>query len=136
MRSLKQGPNVVISFQFAEPTRFHIDYRALPSRRRLIRHLLNPFSRKSLPKAPGPLAVLLRSLMVGRQDFSSALAEGDMLLVPPLPPELSLMSWEYHSELRASAQAFAAAELEWLKAQGHPILRESRKKASPESVQA
>jgi NTE family protein len=123
MRSLKQGPNVVISFQFAEPTRFHIDYRSLPSRKRLIRHLLNPFSRKPLPKAPGPLAVLLRSLMIGRQDFSSAIADGDILLVPPLPPELSAMSWDHHSELRASAQAFAAAELKWLKSQGHPLLR-------------
>lgn len=135
MRALKQGPNVVISFQFTEPTRFHVDYRALPSRGGLIRHLLNPFRRKPLPKAPGPLAVLLRSLMVGRQDFSSALAEGDMLLVPPLPPELSLMSWDHHSELRTSAQAFAAAELEWLKAQGHPILRCSRTERSGESVQ-
>ena len=123
MRSLKQGPNVVISFQFAEPTRFQVDYRALPSRGRLIRHLLNPFSRKPLPKAPGPLAILLRSLMVGREDFSSALADGDILLVPPLPPELSAMSWDHHSRLRENAQAFAAAELEWLQSQNHPLLR-------------
>ena len=123
MRSLKQGPNVVISFQFAEPTRFLVDYRALPSRGRLIRHLLNPFSRKPLPKAPGPLAILLRSLMVGREDFSSALADGDILLVPPLPPELSAMSWDHHSRLRENAQAFAAAELEWLQSQNHPLLR-------------
>ncbi|NWG23577.1 MAG: cyclic nucleotide-binding domain-containing protein [Pseudorhodoplanes sp.] len=122
MRSLKNGPNVVISFQFSEPTHFHVDYRALPSRRQLFLRMLNPFSRRALPSAPGPFSVLMRSLLVGRHDFSSAIAEDDILLVLPMPPELSAMSWDHHSRLRADAYAFTAAELSWLKSKGHSLL--------------
>jgi hypothetical protein len=64
----------------------------------------------------------MRSLLVGRHDFSSAVAEDDILLVLPMPPELSAMSWDHHSKLRADAYAFTAAELSWLKSKNHPLL--------------
>ena len=121
MRSIKSGPNVVISFNVRGTERFDVNYRKLPSRGQLGLHMANPFSRRAFPAAPGPLSVLVRSLMVSRQDFRAAMDEGDLLLVPPIPSRLNPLDWTQHTILKEDAYRFGVSELARLKAAGHPL---------------
>jgi NTE family protein len=123
MRSIKNGPNVVISFDVRGTKRFDIEYRELPARGQLALHMLNPFSRRPFPAAPGPLSVLVRSLMVGRQDFRAAMEIDDLLLVPPIPSHLSPIDWTRHTMLKDDAYRFGVSELARLKAAGHPLIK-------------
>ncbi|MFM9939583.1 MAG: patatin-like phospholipase family protein [Hyphomicrobiaceae bacterium] len=111
MHELKQGPNVVIAFEVPELERFSVDYDALPSRGQLVRRLLTPFRSAPLPEAPGLGSVLLRSLMANRQEFERHMRADDLLLVPPLPDDMSILDWERHSELTHATHLWAGAEL-------------------------
>jgi NTE family protein len=122
MRSFKAGPNVVISFEVKAQGSFDVDYAALPSRRRLLWCALDPVARKRLPRAPGPLSVLLRGLTVSRRDFALAMEEGDLLLSPPLAAEMGFMNWRNHSLLRRQGYAYGVAEIARCRANGHPLL--------------
>ena len=85
MHELKSGPNVVISFDVPKLERFEVDYGALPGRGDLLKRMLTPCLRRTLPAAPGVGTVLMRSMMANRQDFERHLRPEDLLLVPPLP---------------------------------------------------
>jgi NTE family protein len=136
MRSIKTGPNVVISFELRGVDRFDLKYRDIPSRTQLIRRMLNPFSKRSLPIAPGPLAVLMRSLMIGRHDFRAEMEEGDLLLVPPIPSTLNALDWKQHTTVKESAYQFAVSELSRLKILGHPLVKEVNKGAARSQEQS
>ena len=123
MRGFKAGPNVVISFEIPQLKRFKLDYHALPSRFELIWRMLNPLLRARLPPAPSPVSVLLRSLMVGRHDFKTAMDAGDLLLAPPMHAGDGLMDWHHYARLKEDAYAYGLAELTRLKAAGHPLLK-------------
>ena len=122
MRALKSGPNVVVSFMLPQLERFTVDYYSLPSRGDLMRRAINPISRQELPEAPGPAAVLMRSLMANRQDFQRHLSAGDLLLVPPLPKDAGVLDWHRHDELMEVAYRWASEELRQQAAVGHPVL--------------
>ncbi len=111
MHEIKTGPNIVVAFEVPALQRFEVDYKKLPSRGDLLRHYFNPFTRKSMPKAPSLGSVLLRSLMANRQDFERHLTVDDLLLVPPLPENMSILDWGRHSELMATSHAWAGPEL-------------------------
>lgn len=111
MHDLKAGPNVVIAFEVPELQRFDVDYSALPSRGDFIRRLLVPFGRRPLPQAPGLGSVLMRSLMANRQEFDRHLRRDDLLLVPPLPENMSILDWSRHRELAHSSHLWAGTEL-------------------------
>src|SRR6185295_13991618 len=121
MRGLKSGPNVVVSFEPPGLARFGRECRVLPTRAELLWHKVNPFSRLALPPAPNPVAVLMRSLMVGRSVFSSAIGAQDLLLSPPLPPDVGVLDWHAHTRLRNEAYAFSQAELAKHREAGHPL---------------
>jgi len=120
MRELKSGPNVVVSFRVPELERFEVDYEALPSRAALLRRLLNPLRRESLPDAPGVIAVLMRALMANRRDFQRELDADDILLRPPMPADMGFLDWHRHGELVRTAAGWTRAELARLAAEGAP----------------
>lgn len=122
MHEIKQGPNIVVAFEMPQLERFSVDYRALPSRADMMRRALVPFGQPPLPKAPSLGSVLLRSLMANRQDFERHLTPRDLLLVPPLPPNMSILDWSRHTELMQKAWAWAVEEVPRLRASGHAAL--------------
>ncbi len=111
MHDLKSGPNVVISFMTLETEHFAVDYDALPSRFELMRLAANPWRWASLPDAPGIVAVLMRAMMANRHAFKQHLTAEDMLLVPPVPPEIGLLDWHRHKELFDQTYAWATREV-------------------------
>ena len=122
MRDLKSGPNVVVSFMLPQLDRFTVDYASLPSRNEMMRRVINPIGRHGLPDAPGPAAVLMRSLMANRQDFQRHMRPDDLLLVPPLPQDAGFLDWHRHDELMETAYCWATAEIARHAATGHPTL--------------
>ena len=122
MRALKSGPNVVVAFALPQLERFAVDYAALPSRGELMRRALKPIGRQDLPEAPGPAAVLMRSLMANRQDFQRHMGPDDLLLVPPLPTDAGVLDWHRHDELMKAAYSWATDEIARRAAEGHPAL--------------
>ncbi len=123
MHEMKAGPNVVVAFEVPRLETFEVDYGQLPSRGQLLRRMLQPFGRQPLPKAPSLGSVLLRSLMANRQDFERNMQAGDLLLVPPLPSDMSILDWGRHSELMQRTYAWGLQEIGRLKSEGHPALQ-------------
>jgi len=122
MQTLKQGPNVVIAFRVPQLERFAVDYHSLPSRGALLRRTLVPFSGEPLPDAPSPGTVLQRSLMANQQGFDRFLSPDDVLLVPPLPSDMSILDWGRHSALMQAAHTWSAAEIAALGTTGRHTL--------------
>jgi NTE family protein len=119
MRTLKSGPNVVVSLR---PTGFQsniVDYAELPSRVQLLLRLLNPFGRARLPKAPSVATVLLRSLMVQRERLADTIRPEDLVLSPPLPDDVGVMDWHRHLELSRLSYDYTAKLIEGLRAGEH-----------------
>ena len=121
MRALKSGPNVVVDFKVPEPERSARPGEPLPARGELIRAMLMRSRRERLPKAPGPAAVLLRSLMLNRASLADAMGPDDVLLAPQMPFGMSHLDWHRHGQLRREAHAFAAARLAALRKSGHAV---------------
>ncbi len=122
MRDLKSGPNVIISFDPPDIKVPGLAYDELPSRAELIRSMLFPFFREPPPKAPGPGSILTRSLAVKRQDFRQFLTESDLLLVPPLPENMSILDWRRHGELRRQAYEYGCKAIAQQREIGHAVL--------------
>jgi len=122
MHELKSGPNVVVSFSVPSPERFEVDYAALPGRGELLKRMLTPWLRGTLPAAPGVGTVLMRAMMANRQEFDRHLRPEDLLLVPPFPPDMGILDWHRHTELMDRTYRWAMHELARLKAVGHPAL--------------
>ncbi len=110
MRELKRGPNVILDLQVPDLGRYEIDTAKLPTRVALLRQMFS-LSGATTPEAPGPQAVLLRSLLRERRDVSSELRAGDLLLSFPVPEAANVLDWSNHRELRWSAYDFTRAQL-------------------------
>jgi NTE family protein len=123
MHELKSGPNVVISFEVPKLHRFEVDYRALPGRGQLLKAMLNPFLRRTLPRAPSVGSVLMRTMMANRQDFERQLRPDDLLLVPPFPQDMGILDWHRHTELMEQTYRWGLREAARLKGDGHTALR-------------
>jgi NTE family protein len=130
MHELKSGPNVVVSFSVPKHERFEVDYSALPGRGDLLKRIVTPWLRGTLPAAPGVGTVLMRAMMANRQEFDRHLRPEDLLLVPPIPPDLGLLDWHRHSELMQDTYQWAVHELARLQAAGHPALASSQRPPS------
>ena len=130
MHELKSGPNVVVSFSLPKHERFEVDYSALPGRGDLLKRIVTPWLRGTLPAAPGVGTVLMRAMMANRQEFDRHLRPEDLLLVPPIPPDLGLLDWHRHSELMQGTYQWAVHELARLQAAGHPALASSQRPPS------
>jgi NTE family protein len=122
MHELKSGPNIVVAFEVPKLQRFEVDYKSLPSRAALLKALVNPFGRSSLPRAPGVGSVLLRSMMANRQDFERELRADDLLLVPPVPQDMGVLDWHRHTELMDRTYRWGMREVQRLMTEGHAAL--------------
>lgn len=123
MQDMKRGPNAVIAFNIAQAkTHAPVDYESLPSGVRLARDLVLPWRRRRMPAAPGVAEVLTKSLMITRESFQRHLGPTDVLLCPPLPPELGLLDWHRHTEVMRTACTWARPEIEALIAARHPLV--------------
>jgi NTE family protein len=122
MHELKSGPNVVISFSVPKPERFEVDYATLPGRNDLLKRMLAPWLRGTLPSAPGVGTVLMRAMMANRQEFERHLRPEDLLLVPPFPADMGILDWHRHTELMDRTYLWALHELARLQSEGHPAL--------------
>ena len=122
MHELKSGPNVVISFEVPKLHRFEVDYKSLPTRAALLKAVINPFMRHTLPPAPGVGTVLMRSMMANRQGFERRLRSDDLLLVPPFPQDMGILDWHRHTELMDRTYRWGMREIARLMTEGHPVL--------------
>ncbi|MGI9477056.1 MAG: patatin-like phospholipase family protein [Hyphomicrobiaceae bacterium] len=116
MRDLKSGPNIVVAFHVPAHQPFPVNYGQLPSRGQLLRRLATAKDRKQLGDVPMIGAVLSRALMAGSEKFDPHLGPDDLLMVPPLPPEIGLLDWHRHGELKAGAYEWTKAEVARLRA--------------------
>ena len=120
MKVLKTGPNVVVMLGSDAPTRYAVDYDAIPGPRELMAAMLNPFSRRRLPPAPGILQVIMLSMMANRPS-GLELGDSDILIRPELPDDLRFTHWERHNEIFAQAYRGTVA---WLATQAdNPAVR-------------
>jgi NTE family protein len=129
MHELKSGPNVVVSFQPPLRELFEVDYGALPGRGQLLKWLVTPFRRGALPAAPGMGSVLMRAMMANRQDYERHLRPDDLLLVPPIPPDMGILDWHRHSDLVETTYRWCLAEMARLRVDGHPMLETTSARA-------
>lgn len=106
MRSMKNGPNVILELSVPGIGRCEIDTAKLPSRAELLRGFLKQPSQEATG-VPGPQAVLLRSLLRENRDIASELGTGDILLSFPVPEGANVLDWSNHRELRWAAYAYA-----------------------------
>jgi NTE family protein len=123
MQQMKHGPNMVISFKLPELERFTVDYRSLPSRRRLIASTLIPQWRRALPEAPSMISVLMRSLMANRDDFMRHATTDDAVLVPPIPAGMGFLEWRLHRNTMDAAYLWARDEVRRIAFEGHASAR-------------
>lgn len=117
MRKLKRGPNVVLDLAVPDPGRCDVDTATLPARSTLMRQLMARGG-KPPPQAPGPQAVLLRSLLRESRNVEDELEPGDLLLSFPVPEGANVLDWTNHRELRWSAYDFARERLKAVCDQG------------------
>lgn len=123
MRDLKHGPNIVAAFHVPAHQPFAVKYADLPSRSQLLRRLATAKDRRQLGDVPMIGAVLSRALMAQSQKFDPHVGPDDVVLVPPLAPEIGLLDWHRHGALKADAYEWAKSELERMDPAAHPVLR-------------
>ncbi len=122
MHDLKDGPNVVITFEMPTLELFDVDYATLPSRGELVWRTASPITRARLPEAPSIASVLMRALMANRHNFEQHLAANDLLLMPPIPPSVGFMDWTRHGELMELGLRYGREEMERLRQEAHALL--------------
>jgi len=111
MHQLKNGPNVVVTFDPPAYQSTSVRYDDLPARRELALKMLNPWTRAELPDAPSAGTVLVRSLMANRNHFERHIEERDWLLMPPTPAGMGALDWRRHSTLVADAYRYTLSEI-------------------------
>lgn len=120
MRDIKWGPNIVVNLAIDQAPTSIFDYSKLPSRTQLLAYPVLK-ARKLLPDAPSPTAVLMRCLAARRPRFDLFMTERDILLSPPIPPNMSMMDWTNHADLVRIGYEYAAPILGRLRAEAHPF---------------
>jgi NTE family protein len=111
MKTLKGGPNVVVSFALGNPKKYAVDYDAIPGPRELAASMFNPFGQKGFPEAPGILQVIMLSMFASRR-AAPQLDETDILVSPTLPATAGFLDWSRHTELFCCTYEETSA---WLK---------------------
>lgn len=119
MKSLKEGPNLVVHFGRSGESRFDVDYDSLPGRGRLLASLINPRAR--MPRAPKIMNVLFRSLLA-HQRYDLPVEAHDLVLSPPSLPGASLMNFDHHMEVFDAAHVWGKSEIERRSGTADPAL--------------
>ncbi len=123
MKTLKSGPNLVVHFGMRDaPQRFAVDYMKIPGRWRLLRQMLTPGGRRSLPAIPNPVAVLQRCLGMHQSLDQLPLGPLDLLLTVPPLPGANFMSFDQHFELFEAAYHWCREQIDRLEREGNAPL--------------
>ncbi len=122
MHDMKDGPNIVVSFEESRKERFAIEYEKIPSRLGLVSMAIGRKGRDKLRKTPFLNESLIRALLANRQDFRAELGDEDILLIPKLPEEVGFMDWQHSSLLMNCAQEWADTEISNLQKKGNRVL--------------
>ncbi len=98
MHRLKNGPNVLVSFDRGERQTFSVKYDRLPGRWTLLRRTFLPIGKKS-PRAPGILSVVMRSILARQASDPGNLKAGDWYIRALPMKGANFMNWKLHSKL-------------------------------------
>lgn len=128
MNTLKSGPNLVVDLRPRALRVFDVRYELIPGRWELVRRALNPLSRRGeLPRCPGPMSVIQRSLFGNVRAGAIADPSSDLVLRPPPFPGSSFMDWGRHGEVFAAAYEWGLKAVEGLQASGDPAFAALRR---------
>jgi NTE family protein len=122
MKSLKDGPNIVVDVARPERRLFNVDYQAIPGRWGLLNRMINPFSRSELPRCPSPANVIQLSIFTRIREEPQPVGPHDLFLNPPPIPGASYMNWARHWEVFDAAYRWGVKTLGELESSGHPAL--------------
>lgn len=104
MASLKSGPNLVVDVRPLTHRFFKVNYDAIPGRRTLLGRLASPWpGRASLPRCPGPVSVVQRSIFGNIRDEVAPEDPLQLSLRLPAFPGSSFMNWDCHAEVLDAA---------------------------------
>jgi NTE family protein len=120
MNSLKTGPNVVVDLRPLNHRIYNFSYQSIPGRWELLARMINPLLRQKLPRCPGPASVIQQSMFCDIRDKPNPANSQDLVLRPPAFPGSSLMNWDRHRDVLASAYQWGLWTVERLRAQGDP----------------
>jgi NTE family protein len=120
MQGLKSGPNVVVHFGLPAFEEFRVDYGAIPGRWPLLRRML--FARHKLPRVPGPVNVLRRSLFANPTFDQSWVGPLDLVLAPPPFPGSSFLDFDRHNDVFRASYDWARRQIDELIAAQDPAM--------------
>jgi NTE family protein len=123
MASLKSGPNLVVDVRPLTHRFFEVSYDAIPGRATLLWRLASPWTRKaSLPRCPGPVSVVQRSVFGNIRDDAAPV--DPLQLTFRLPPfsGSSFMNWDRHAEVLDAAYEWAKRTIDELLAADNQAL--------------
>jgi NTE family protein len=117
MKSLKNGPNLVIDVAPQNHRVYDLSYASIPGRWALLRQMINPFA-GPMPRCPSPAIVIQRSLFGNIRNEIIPNDVHDLMLRPPAFPGSSFMNWERHREVLAASYEWGMRTIESLRADG------------------
>ncbi|APE43536.1 hypothetical protein BOO69_09015 [Sulfitobacter alexandrii] len=111
MQELKLGPNIVVGLSQLQEWRLQSRYESLPGRLDLARDLV--LRRRDPQDFPRIMQLLQKSMAVtSRRAHAAACMQGNVLVVPPIPPELGLMDWHAGERLAEIGYAHMRAQID------------------------
>jgi len=113
MRDVKAGPNVVVALRpdAGAAWRTEATYDDVRSPGQLARDIM--LRRKHDVQLPSLVETMSRSMVVGSQaSVESSLAQADVLLTPPIPPDMQLLDWHLGQEVAENSRQFTLREIE------------------------
>ena len=122
MKTLKNGPNLVVHFTARPAEPYTIKYENIPGRWQLLGRMLNPFAREKLPDVPGPVSILRRCVGIHQNPGQLPVDPLDLVLAPPPFPGSSFINFDFHSEVCEAAYQWCVIELDRLAAEHNPAL--------------
>jgi NTE family protein len=131
MHALKTGPNLVVDLRPPKRRLYNLSYQSIPGRGELFVKLINPLSRGSLSRCPGPASVIQRSIFGNIRDRPLSSHPLDLVLRPPPFAGSSFMNWTRHREVFAAAYAWGVATIEALDTQGDPAFAALKQASQP-----
>jgi NTE family protein len=123
MKALKAGPNLIVHFgERGTPQRFAPDDASIPGRWRLMRQMLTPSGRRSLPKMPSPISVIQRCLVMHQAPELLPLGPLDLVLEVPALSGTSFMDFDRHTQVFEAAHQWCRRQIDELHERGDPAL--------------
>ena len=122
MQQLKSGPNLVVHFGEPATETFDVDYAALPGRLELVAAMLMPFRKNLLPSAPSAVNVLWRSLVAHQRYDILPTTPLDMVMRPPIPPDIDVTDFDRHSDIFYASYVWAREAIAALEAEGNSAI--------------